>query len=301
MKFKTALIVLGTLLVLGGAVYFFAQKSKSAAVVEAPIIASYQCNGGKTIAATFLKGETKQPASPNEPPIPGGSVNLILSDGRTLQLPQTISADGGRYANADESFVFWSKGNGALVLENNQEKSYIGCIVVAPNPGNLSEIYESGAAGFSIRYPAGFALDTNYRYQEMGPGKEINGTKFTIAPTVAAGTNLAADSYVSVEEIPQTRDCQATLFLDHQSGVKAESLSDNGTDYSVASSTGAGAGNRYEETVYAIPGTNPCMALRYFIHYGVIENYPPGKVHEFDKQTLLAEFDSIRRTLIIGQ
>lgn len=65
----------------------------------------------------------------SNPPIPSGSVKIILSDGRTFNLPQTISADGGRYANSDESFVFWSKGDGAMVLENNIEKNYMGCVV----------------------------------------------------------------------------------------------------------------------------------------------------------------------------
>jgi hypothetical protein len=69
----------------------------------------------------------------------------------------------------------------------------------------------------------------------------------------------------------------------------------------VASTTGAAAGNRYEETVYAIPGTNPCVAVRYFVHYGVIENYPPGTVRQFDKQALLDQFDRIRRTLVVNQ
>ncbi|MBV9159354.1 MAG: MliC family protein [Candidatus Kaiserbacteria bacterium] len=47
------------------------------------------------------------------------SVHIVLpDDGREMTLPQTISADGGRYANADESFVFWNKGNTAFVQEN---------------------------------------------------------------------------------------------------------------------------------------------------------------------------------------
>jgi hypothetical protein len=71
--------------------------------------------------------------------------------------------------------------------------------------------------------------------------------------------------------------------------------------YSVASSTGAAAGNRYDETVYALPGTNPCIAVRYFIHYGVIENYPAGTVRAFDEAALRSEFDAIRRTLINNQ
>ena len=83
--------------------------------------------------------------------------------------------------------------------------------------------------------------------------------------------------------------------------VSTSTITDNGTIYSVASSTGAGAGNRYEETVYALPGTNPCVAVRYFIHYGVIENYPAGTVQAFNQPALLATFDAIRRTLVIVQ
>jgi membrane-bound inhibitor of C-type lysozyme len=88
----------------------------------------YVCNGGKTIDAAFYEGRTR-PVKQGEPPIPTGSAKIILSDGRNYILPQTISADGGRYANKDESFVFWSKGEGALVLENNAEKDYVDCVV----------------------------------------------------------------------------------------------------------------------------------------------------------------------------
>ncbi len=262
---------------------------------------SYYCSAGKTITAAYYKGAPAPAPVPGEPPTPTGSVALTLSDGRSLALPQTISGSGVRYANADESFVFWSKGNGALVLENNQEKSYIGCVAVAPEPAGqgLSRVYANGAEGFSIRLPEGYTPDESYRYQEMGPGKDIAGVKFTISASVATGTNLGADSYVSVEKIPQARDCNANLFLDRQGASAAQTVTDNGTDYSVASSTGAGAGNRYEETVYAIPGTNPCIAVRYFIHYGVFENYPPGMVKRFDEPALLATFDAIRHTLTV--
>jgi hypothetical protein len=53
--------------------------------------------------------------------------------------------------------------------------------------------------------------------------------------------------------------------------------------------------------VYAIPGTKPCTAVRYFIHYSVFENYPPGTVKAFDHAALVATFDAIRRTLRINQ
>ena len=291
---KIALLTLVAIAIVLEIVY---SKQKPQEVKQPIATASYLCSEHKSISALYYAGETKPAPSADMPPVPGGSIALTLSDGRTMTLAQTISADGGRYANADESFVFWDKGNGALVLENNQEKSCIGCIVVAllPEGSNLTQTYANSGDGFSIRLPEGYITDESYVYQNLGPTKDIKGIKFTIAPSVAMGTNLGSDTYVSVEEIPQTVNCSAALFLDH---ATATSMTENNMTYSVASSTGAGAGNRYEETVYALPSTNPCIAVRYFVHYGVFENYPAGTVREFDKQALLSEFDAIRRTLI---
>ena len=148
----------------------------------------------------------------------------------------------------------------------------------------------------SVMYPENFSIDNTYKYQELGPGKDINGVKFTIPKSITDGTNLGTDSYISIENIPQVqnKNCTADLFLDQ---VKASNLIDGNTTYSFASSDGAAAGNRYEEKIYAIPGTNPCIAVRYFIHYGVFENYPAGTIKQFNEKTLLNQFDQIRHTL----
>jgi membrane-bound inhibitor of C-type lysozyme len=252
--------------------------------VENPIATvAYACNDNKTIDATFYIG----------------SSTVALSDGRTMSLSQATSADGTRYTNSDESFVFWSMGKGALVLENNVDKSYIGCVSVAPDPGGLSNIYQNGGDGISLRYPVGYTVDRSYKYQALGPNKTISGTKFTIPAALAQGTNLSPDSYMSVESIPKTSPCTASPFI--QTGAKAQTVTDGSATYSTASTTGAAAGNRYEETVYALPGTKPCVAVRYFVHYGAIDNYPAGTVREFDRQALLAQFDQIRKTLTVNQ
>jgi membrane-bound inhibitor of C-type lysozyme len=57
---------------------------------------SYICKENKTIELV----------EPGEMPKPTGSVKIVLSDGRKFDLAQTISADGSRYANSNESFVF---------------------------------------------------------------------------------------------------------------------------------------------------------------------------------------------------
>lgn len=160
----------------------------------------------------------------------------------------------------------------------------------------LSQVYANTAEGFSLRLPSGYVTDEKYIYQELGPSKDISGIRFTIPAAVAAGTNLSTDSYISIEKIPNVRECTASLFLEQGT---VQTITEGDTAYSVASSTGAAAGNRYEETVYALKGTNPCIAVRYLIHYGVFENYPAGTVREFDKRALLAAFDAIRRSLTI--
>lgn len=65
----------------------------------------FKCDGDKSIDATFYPEE----------------VHLTLTDGRSLELPQAISASGARYANADESFVFWNKGDTAFITEGSDD------------------------------------------------------------------------------------------------------------------------------------------------------------------------------------
>ncbi len=55
---------------------------------------TFKCDANKIIAAQFREY----------------NVTLELSDGRSMTIPHAISADGARYANADESFVFWTRG-----------------------------------------------------------------------------------------------------------------------------------------------------------------------------------------------
>ncbi|MFA5169623.1 MAG: MliC family protein [Candidatus Paceibacterota bacterium] len=286
-------VIIIVLVFVGMLMYFNNLKEKQNQPISQVI---YICNNDKTINATYYKGEAKT-VKPGEQPIPTGSVNIVLSDGRILNLKQTISADGTRYANSDESFVFWGKGNGALVLENNVEKSYIGCIIEAKDLGGLPNIYHDGTVVFSIRYPNNYSVNSNYQYQALGPNKEINGVKFTIPSDIKNGTNLSNDSGISIESIPNIQNCNAGLFLSDSSNIKT--VTENNTEYSFASSTDAAAGNRYEESVWTLSNNNSCIAIRYFIHYGAIENYPQDTIKEFDKTALINQFDKIRQTLIV--
>jgi pimeloyl-ACP methyl ester carboxylesterase len=78
--------------------------SHAATGARAWVEASFVCSSGERIEARF---DTRR-----------NRVDLVLSGGRRLSLPQAISASGARYANADESIVFWNKGTAAFMQEN---------------------------------------------------------------------------------------------------------------------------------------------------------------------------------------
>ncbi len=80
-----------------------AHKEATEAPYGADVIAraSYRCEGGKSILATFRKER----------------VTLELSDLRILTVPEAPAASGVRYANANDRFVFWTKGKTAFVQE----------------------------------------------------------------------------------------------------------------------------------------------------------------------------------------
>jgi hypothetical protein len=152
-------------------------------------------------------------------------------------------------------------------------------------------------AGFSISYPSMYKADASHDYQALGPGKDIKGVSFTIPENYTNGTNLASDSFIGVEQLPNAGDCSASAFLDNPGNLKA--VKENGVTYSYADSTDPAAGNIYAEKVYVIVGSSPCTAVRYLIHSGNIYNYPEGAVKAFDEAKLLAEFDAIRATLLL--
>ena len=102
----------------------------SAAAQPAASVA-YRCDGGKTLSAEYFNGPLH--TAPNGRPVPGGRVDLVLGDGRRLSLPQTLSGSGIRYADAAETIVFWSKGDGAFLEEGpRQAVTYANCKATRP-------------------------------------------------------------------------------------------------------------------------------------------------------------------------
>ena len=159
--------------------------------------------------------------------------------------------------------------------------------------------YRNAALGFSISYPADYAVNEGYAYQALGPGRDIRGVSFTIPARAAKGTNLSDETRISVEVLPAATSCTPDLFL---AGVEQRGAETVGPlHYGVATFADAGAGNRYDEAVYTISNSSPCIAIRYFIHSTNIANYDPGTVAAFDRNALVRQFDEIRRTLSVAR
>jgi len=118
---KTLFIVIITILVSTG-IFCLYQKSlpKNTVAEKATgrIINSltFSCAGNKTIQVLFFEDKAE----------------LNLSDGRHMLLLQAISASGARYANTEESFVFWNKGNTAFIEESNKT-TFKDCIATGTN------------------------------------------------------------------------------------------------------------------------------------------------------------------------
>jgi len=62
-------------------------------------------------------------------------VYVSLSDGRNMSLPQVLSGSGARYANFDESLVFWNKGDTAFIDEGNKT-TFKDCLISPAVAGN---------------------------------------------------------------------------------------------------------------------------------------------------------------------
>ncbi len=143
---------------------------------------------------------------------------------------------------------------------------------------------------FSIQYPNDFILNANYKNQTGAPGQEILGVSFTIPASMAAGTNLSKDTLISVEEHPESTRCEARDYVYTQlAPSQAGTVVVGDATYTVAETDDAAAGNRYHETILAVPGT-PCRTIRLFVHSTNIDNYDPGTVKEFNREALLSIF-----------
>ena len=178
MNTKTLGIGLVAILILIVGWYWLRGTEVATEIEDAPIAtATYQCDGGAMITAAYFEGPPAPATAPGQPPTPTGSAQVSLDGGATMTtLQQTISADGVRYANADESFVFWSKGDEALVMRNNaMDLGYTNCRNVSAAQGDGTDVSQNLILGLANdadhgEYLSAFNGMALYTYDADAPG-----------------------------------------------------------------------------------------------------------------------------------
>jgi membrane-bound inhibitor of C-type lysozyme len=96
---------------------------------------TYVCSSGNNIQAAFHSNNT---------------LTVMKSNGKTLELKRTRSADGGRYANGNESFILWEKGSYAMITRNGNTETCINKKDLASVKANKQRI-KKVVAGFGAR------------------------------------------------------------------------------------------------------------------------------------------------------
>lgn len=125
MRRSFLLLITCLAIIIGGGAWLYLKDDTGHRPVAEAV---YQCDNDTSIAVMYYEGPAVSEPQPGEPPIPTGSVRISLDEGPITELKQTLSASGVRYANEDETFVFWNKGDEALIMRNNEmDLEYTNC------------------------------------------------------------------------------------------------------------------------------------------------------------------------------
>jgi hypothetical protein len=157
--------------------------------------------------------------------------------------------------------------------------------------------YINQKAGYTIDYPKDFQI--TYTNTERAFGSDVS---FAFPESFTKGTNLSTDSVIKVEII-QGKTCSVQNFFaaEDPNSIKSFKIDNPGVFSQMASSTGAGAGNLYEKTVFAAgPNLGMCYGVELFIHSTNIGNYPEGTVKEFDRAKVNDVFNNMLNSFKIS-
>jgi membrane-bound inhibitor of C-type lysozyme len=262
-------------------------------VVTAPVITStsqYFCDTGSTIIA----GYSEKMAS------------LKLSDGRSIDLPQVVSADGARYAK--DSLVFVTKGDQAFLQENGTD-TYTNCISDSSNgvAVNGMKTFTDQGNTFSFSYPEAFTLagggigySENWKVNTDGAlGLVLASVK---TPEDYQPKTNFGDARFTVGTSSDPKAVKECLMDNSGQGVVKTKVTLNKIPYTKFVSVDAGAGNRYETNSFRTVQNGQCYAIEYTIHYAVLENFDPKSgTKAFDQKKVHDVLDGIVASLTFLQ
>ena len=297
----TPLIAIGiiiVLLIIAGAVYFLMVPKASAPTTTATSTASsqnvvsYSCDTGTIQAAFEIPAQTTAT----------GSVSLMLSDGRSMTLPQTISGSGIRYetgANTPQDIVFASEGDNAFLSENGKT-TYNNCVVNG-STGDASgtQTFTDQGKTFSFSYPSifkisggGVGYSTDWMQNATTSGLLL--VKATLPSSFEPKTNFANATLTVGTSADPTAISECLTYAAGGNGVKKSSVTINGVAYTKFLTSDAGAGNFYQTTSYRALRNSQCYAVEYTIHSSNIGNYSPDQgITAFDQAKVQNALESI--------
>lgn len=283
--------ILGVILIIvaAGGWIFLSESAKDHKSQETLHKAVFVCAGGKSIRATFLSH----------------SVQLALSDGRKLNLDRAVSASGARYADSDESVVFWNKGNTAFVTEGDST-TFSHCVVKGEDDLVNLKLFEDNDSSFVFRYPRAFQ---KYRASVA----DTSGWSYASTEKGKLAVQLKLDSSFQ----PKTNFSEATLSVgwsEHPKAlskclespvgriIKSDTLVQNKTQFVRSKYAEAGAGNFYQVIQYRTLKNNRCYSIEEMVHSTNIHNYPPERgITEFDSARVWKILNTARNTFSFNE
>src|SRR3989344_3364295 len=262
------------------------------------INAFFDCNNNENIKVTFYKDDPQK-------------VSLQLSDGRYITLNHAVSADGARYTNDDESFVFWNKGSIAFIQENNQT-TFANCVIQGStetpgvqtvSDGKITMIFYDQNFGLAVTPEQILvksyipACDQNFDYCIYYNSDTYKGTNFE-----SAGLRI-----LNRKDLTTQSTCLNTPPDGHDSSFKPDKNSTNDY-YSISefSNVGQGAAGHYTTgSLYRmfIKGSSSCYEFETRVGESRFANYPSGTIQEFtdyDRSQAMVQLNNILEGITIN-
>lgn len=161
--------------------------------------------------------------------------------------------------------------------------------------GVKSLLYDNKEFGFQLYYPEGSKVE------QQSLGGYLSVTKNSIVAvfldqSLFAGTNLG-EAVVVVGLGPDAEalgKCNQANTDNNEQDLGLAVV--NGVQFHKFSTTGVGAGNLYESTIYRTVQYGSCYEIAEVLHSGNIYNYDPGTVTEFDQAKFSGILEKIAQT-----
>lgn len=155
-------------------------------------------------------------------------------------------------------------------------------------PGYM--LYTDRGIGFTFAFPSNFSVAPN-----PSDDPEVLAT-ITVPREYQLGTNFSDAKFtVNASAIPSNvANCLVSPVTSQSSSPVRVAI--GGVAFTKIVYSDAAAGNRYDTTSYRTVRNKQCYAVEHTIHYGAIQNYPPGTVKEFDEALVERALDEVAQS-----